>query len=207
VVLLEHDVYNPAGIRLERFYDARGTQSCGVPWVMVDSGYTFACGAMDFATVYRAMIDDALTRPPEADIQGSYERITDDVRVHVRLTNHTGRMLSFANWTTVNALVWEDAKVGRTSRFVRGGSQVDLPDNFADGATMNVDVLVANVPVADWAKAHVLVIADYRPEPTESRYVSLQAAELQPLVPNTPVPLPTFPPGSPRILLPVSLNH
>lgn len=203
-VFLEQDLNRPVGVRLDRFDAAVGTQVCAVPWVIVDSGWGHSCGRVDYANEYRRMVTEALSQPPLAELEGSYVRIGDDLRVDVRLTNRTGRTLSFSSWTTVNVIVYERVRVIYTTRTVRGATQTDLDGNLIDGATASLHLIVPNVPVEDWDKAHVIALADYRPEPTQARFVSLQAVELhEPGPPPTAPPLPTFPPGSPRLHLPI----
>jgi hypothetical protein len=208
ILFLEQNVFEPKGNRIDRYDAAAGKRSCSVPWVIVDSGWRYSCGQVDFVTEYRQMVDEALTRPAEAEITGHYVRAGNNVRVHVRVTNRSGRALTFDEWPTVGAIVYERTRVIYTSRFVRAATQQEFPADLVDGASLEMDLIVAAVPVEDWTRAHVIVIVDSRPDTAAERYVSLQAAELRDLAAPTPTPrpLPTFPPGSPRIHLPVAVR-
>lgn len=210
VVFLEQDVYRPHGVRLDRFHDAWGSSACGVPWVIVDSGFGVTCGReTDYEVAYGRMIDEALERPALAEVEAWYERSDDDVIVRARVTNRTGGTLSFANWAVVNAIVWERAHVVHTDRIVRAASQAELTRDLPDDASETVSIVLADVPVVYWDRAEVLVIFDYRPEPTEARFESLQAAvALRGMPSPTPSPTarPTLPPDAPRAFLPITVR-
>jgi hypothetical protein len=218
VLFLEQNVYTPVGNRIDRYHDARGEVACGVPWVIVESGLGVTCGREDFAVAYRALVDDALARPALADVWARYRRFGDSVEVTADVTNRSGHSLGFGHWPTVNALVYERASVVHTGRFVRAASQTELVDDLPDGATAHVSLVLANVPVANWSKATVVVIADYRPEPGQARFASLQSAIAVEVTATpthgptatqvaTPTPGPTFPPDSPKAFLPFALRN
>jgi len=216
-VFLEHNVYQPLGNRVDRFHDAVGNSACGVPLVLVDSGARFTCGNVDFEAVYPELVRQAMALPPLADIEAVYARDGNNVDVDVALTNRTGITLGYANWTTVNVMVYELARVVQTSRMVRAAAYSELPGDLPDGQTARTSVRLEDVPVTNWARAHVIVLADYRPEPMQARFWSLQASVAREAVSTatptasatpavTATPAPTFPPGSPRVFLPLALR-
>ena len=206
MLFLEQNVYRPVGNRIDRFYDARGTRTCGVPWVIVDSGLRYTCGYEDFTKRYRTLVTEAMSTPAEAEIEGWFLRTDNDLRVHVEVTNRTGRTLGFANWPTINVLVYEEARVYQTRRFVRAAAQLDVDGLIPDGMSTAADIELLDVYAKDWAKAHVIALFDYRPEPTESRFVSAQAVEVTEGVPPTPSPVPTFASDTPKVFLPLAIG-
>jgi len=224
VLFLEQNVYDPQGIRIDRYHDARGGVACGVPWVIVDSGYGVTCGYQAFREHYRGLVDAALAHPAGAEIAAQYRRSNNNIAVEATVTNRSGRTIGFDDWATIHALVYEHAHVVHTDRFVRAATQTELVEDLADGASQTVSLVLASVPVQNWDEASVVVIFDYRPDQTQSRFEALQSAIAVEVTPtptvtptqptatpsptvatSTPSPtieLPTLPPNAPRIYLP-----
>ena len=180
VFFLEHDVDAPTGNRIDRWYDAEYGGNCAVPWVMVDSGRGASCGEVDYSSVYRQLVDAALATPPEADLQATFRRVGDGVRVTVRLTNRSGRVLGNADLASVSAMVFERTRVHHTSRFVRASGQADIVDDLADGQTAAFAIDVPAVPTDDWSRTDVVVLVDHQPDSRSTRYAALQAAVASP---------------------------
>lgn len=198
-------MYAPSGNRLDRWYDVIGDVSCGVPWVVIDSGFRFSCGYVDFASTYRTLADQAMANPPSADVTAAYRRVDDDVTVFVDVTNRAGRAIGFSDWATVSAMVFERVRVVHTGRYVRAAAYTELLEPLPDGATGSYTVRLEDVPVASWDRVGVAVVVDYRPDPNQTRFEALQSAlavEVQP----TPTPYPTLAPGSPRAFLPLLVS-
>ena len=137
VLLLEHNFNYPQGVRVERWYAAYGgNPSFAAPWVMVDSGYRVGGGVQDYEPAYRAMIDDALTRPPGAELAAWYQRRNADVDVIVQVTNRSGVAWTAAHEATINVMIYERRLVSQTTRYVRSATARGMP---ADTGTATSD--------------------------------------------------------------------
>lgn len=144
---------------------------------MVDSGNQITHGYEDFYNVYKAMVDIALARPAQADITATWQRVGDKVRFDVRLTNLSLVTLSSSsNSATVHAIVYEDAHVADTDRFVRATVSTDITSSLAPGATASFVLETADLSGVNWDKLHFIVLADYRPGGASGAYDMLQAA-------------------------------
>jgi hypothetical protein len=174
VLFLEQNVDAPLGNRIDRWWEARNGETCGVPWVIVDSGFRVTCGAEDFASVYHKLVDAALANPPAAAVSATYRRADPALDVTVEVTNHSPVALGNRNWATVNVLVFERAHVVHTDRFVRAVGQTALLTDLAPGRKGLYNVHLDSVPVTDWARATVVVLVDY--QPASGPFLALQAA-------------------------------
>jgi len=203
VLFLEHDVDRPAGNRLDRWFDAHGTAPCGVPLVLVDSGWRETCGERDdYRTDYAALVDEALAHPATATIRASFERQDTDVVVTAEVTNGNPHALGFEDWATVKALVFERARVVHTNRIVRAVAHTEIVADLMPGATGSYTVRLPEVPVTDWGQAGVLVILDHRSDPDGERFAALQSAlAVEGGLEPTPAPTPQLDAG--RALLPL----
>jgi len=176
VVFIEYDVDNPAGNRVSRWWAAWGSGgSVYLPLIMVDSGNQISNGSVAFAQRYRAMVDAALQRPAAARLEVNRERIGNSFRFDIALTNLSGVTLSSANSATLHVIVYEEAHVGDTDRWVRAATTRSI-SNLPPGEAASFTVEIAPQGVVDWDKVHSVVIADYRPGGTTGAYDTLQAA-------------------------------
>ncbi len=175
MVFLEQDIDYPLGNRIDRWWDARDGEPCGIPWTIVDSGFGVTCGAMEFEPAYRALVDQALMNPPAADVQASYRRTDNELSVGVHVTNRTATALGPDNLATINVLVYERVHRVHTDRFVQAVGQTDLLSPLAPGQTGSYLVSLTDVPVVDWGRSAVIVLVDYRPDPAQTRFAALQA--------------------------------
>ena len=176
VLFLEHDVDNPTGGRLDRWWAAWGVGgSVSLPLVMVDSGNQFQTGSLDFANVYRSMVEGAMDRPALAHLQVGRERVANTFRFNVQLTNLSSVTLDQSNRATLTAIVYEERRVADTNRFVRAATAQPVA-SLAPGATGSFTLEVALAAGVDWNKLHSVVIADYRPVGAGGAYDTLQAA-------------------------------
>lgn len=142
---------------------------------MVDSGFATYSGPNDTYNQYKAMVDDALARPPLVLISATWQRVGDSARFQVQMTNQSGVALGISNQAEVHALVYIDEKRIYTSRFVVGDSTTTLM--AAKGATVTVSPPDIPLSGVDWSKLHFLVMADYiAPKSTTLGAKSLQAA-------------------------------
>lgn len=177
VVFLEHAVIRRVGNRLDRWYAAYdGSRMCGVPFVIVDSGWKWTCGGEDFRAVYSAMVDEALGRSAGAELEGRYERDGDDLRVEVHVKNLSGTALGPSNDATVNVIVFERTKVIHTTRYVRAAAFAPIAAPLDDGEEGVYEVSLAHVVVGDWDRTQIVVLLDYRAFYSAVNFTALQAA-------------------------------
>jgi len=154
--------------------------------VMVDSGNQISDRSVssDYYNTYKAMVDAALARPPKATIQAQSQRVGNKLRFDIQLTNLSGVTLSSGNSATVNAIVYEDAHVGVTDRYVRAVVSTGISPDLANGATGTFTLETAELSGVDWDKIHSVVLADYRPGGSLGAYDMLQAASATPSEPE-----------------------
>ncbi len=183
VVFLEQDVDQPLGNRIGRWWAAHGGGSVSLPLVMVDSGQQFSNGYLGSSAhdTYKAMVDTALARPPQAEITASSQRIANRVHFDIKLTNLSGVTLSSSNAAAVHAIVYEehtpvDPSVDHiTRRIVRAVVSTNLSTPLAHSATTTFTLETGELSnVVEWSKVHTLVLADYRPAGSAA-YDMLQA--------------------------------
>lgn len=182
MVFLEHSVDAPLGRRQDRWWAAHGSGgTVYLPLVMADSGHGFASGTTNFTSVCRSMVNTELARPAGADLEAWAERSGNTVRVWARVTNRLATTLSAAaNSATFHALVWEEARVGTTGRYVRGSPWVAVEAPLATGESAGFALVTPTLVVRDWSKVHTTVLLDYRPGATAGAYDMLQAAHAVP---------------------------
>ena len=186
VVFLEQNVDHPLGERIDRWWAAYSSGgSVSLPLVMVDSGHQFSNGYLGSSAhdTYKDMVDTALARPSQADIQALGRRIGNKIHFDVQLTNLSGVSLSSSNGATVHGLVYEehtpvDPTVDHvTQRIVRAAVFTGVAPALANGATITFTLETPDLTnVVDWAKLHFIVLADYRPGGSSGAYDMLQAA-------------------------------
>lgn len=174
-MFLEYDVDNPPGNRYAYWWTAYGSGSVTLPMVMVDSGHEISNGYEPFATVYRDMVERALARPPGVRLVVARERIGNRFRFEVRVTNLGEVTLSSSNIARVHAIVYEDAHVADTNRFVRGARSTGI-SSLAPGATETYTIEISLSSGLNWDKLHSVVLVDYRPGVNTGTYDMLQAA-------------------------------
>jgi hypothetical protein len=149
--------------------------------VMVDSGNQISSGYVDFYTVYKNMVDTALARPAQAEIQAYWLRAGNKVVFYIQVTNLSVVTLSsYANLATVNAIIYEDAHVKVTNRFVRAtvstGMATLAPNDIATFTLETPDLIGVN-----WDNLHFVVFVDYCPTGSVGAYDVLQAVIASPI--------------------------
>lgn len=153
------------------------TGSQTTPFVIVDSGYRFTNGSEDFKKAYAKLVDEALRRPPEAEITAAYERVRDQYTVRATVKNLTREPIGYDNDARLYVLLYEDTQVIHVDHFVRAGMRELIQDDIAPGASATFN-LTLNVPPAsrtNYAKSHVLVILDIVPAGSRG-YAAMQSA-------------------------------
>jgi hypothetical protein len=142
--------------------------------VMVDSGNQITMGYLSFYNEYKAMVDAAMARPPQANIQANWWRTGDAIEVYAQVENLSGATLSGANGAVVHVIVYEDSKVVHTNRIGRATAEAAISD-LANGAAKTFRLQTADLAGVNWDKLHVVVLADYRPTASAQTYDTLQA--------------------------------
>ncbi|HPW55006.1 MAG: BACON domain-containing protein [Thermoanaerobaculaceae bacterium] len=184
VLFLEDDLYNPKGDRKSR-YLAVGS-GWYFPFIMVNSGHQHVEGApngssTDFVALYKGMVDAEKARPALVEVAAWYRRIGDTIKIYADVVNTTSVSLSpsaFPTW--VHGIVWEEAKVAETNRYVRAAMVTPVP-GLAPGARGGYTLESPALSPASWDKVFALAVVDYKPGGlTGSTYDMLQAAHAQP---------------------------
>lgn len=203
VLFLEDDVTNPKGDRKSR-YLAVGT-GWYYPFIMVNSGHQHVEGApsgsgTDFVALYKGMVDAEKVRPALVEVTAWHRRVGDAVKIYVDVLNTTPVALgpsTFPTW--VHGLVWEEAKVAETNRYVRAAMVTPLPA-LAPGARGGFTLESPALTPVSWDKVHALAVVDYKPGGiTGTTYDMLQAAHARPaaFTPSATQLAFTFPAGTP----------
>ena len=189
MLFLEHDVQRPEGNRIDRWHAAHDVRrDCGVPFVMIDSGWRWTCGQEDFTSVYRSLVNQALQHPAGADVLGYYLRSGNNLDVWMQVTNRSGTTLGPANAATANVIVFERTKVIHTERFVRAAASSPLTSDLPHGGMGSYRVQLTNLPMGQWDRAVIVVLLDYRPDPSSRRFEAVQAAIAVEVPPASPTP-------------------
>ncbi len=181
VVFLEEDVSkNPPYNRYGRWWDAYGGSSAALPMIMVNSGHQISNGPLDYYNAYKAMVDSELRRPAEARIEAYFRRVGDHVRIYGSLTNLSSATLSYANSASIGAIVYENAQIHLTDRFVRTTALLYLDSPLLPGAVVTFTLDTPDLSGVDWNRLHTVVFADYRPTGSAA-FDMLQAAYAPPV--------------------------
>ncbi len=180
VVFLEYDVDAAPYSRYGRWWAGYGQGgSVYLPLMMADSGHQISNGYVSFYNVYKGMVEAELARPPQAGIEAQWWRTGDSVNFYVRVRNLSPATLSYANAATVHAIVYEDAHVYETDRFVRTTASTSISE-LAPNASETFTLATAALSGVNWANLHYLVAVDYRPGGASGAFDMLQAAVAQP---------------------------
>jgi hypothetical protein len=87
------------------------------------------------------------------------------VRVYARLRNDSGTTPSTANSAALHAIVWEDRRVGVTSRMVRAAPWVTISPGVAPGGEFTSTLETPDLSGVKLNAVHTVVVADYVPGP------------------------------------------
>jgi hypothetical protein len=178
VVFLENDVDYPIGQRIDRWWAAFGANGTAyLPLVMLDSGHLISSGPVDFALVYSNLVEDELERPPAGEVEAYVRRVGNAMRIYCRAVNGTAKTLSAAaNGARMHALVWENRKVGVTSRMLRAAPSLAIDAPVTPGGALTATLETPLLTGVDWSTMHALALVDYRPAGATGPYDTLQAA-------------------------------
>ncbi len=203
VVLLEIDLDNmdtTLSRRRNMWFAARaGGNSAQTPLIMVDSGFKWSEGSVEFERVYKQLIDQALARPPVVQVDATYQRSGNSADVTARVTNWGEDTVGAGDGATVTAILYEDKKVLHTSRSVRAAIAGGIGSPLAYGETGSYRLTLPDTSGVNWSRAHIAVVVDHR-SGRGNAYDALQAAlaveGLPPTATQTPAPTdtPTPPP-------------
>jgi len=180
VVFIEYDVDNVSlfGARQSRWWAAHGSGTVLLPLTMVDSGNLIDNGPPDRST-YENMVNSAMARPAQAEIQASGSRVGERLRFEVQVKNLSGVALSSSNGATVWAIVYEEAHIANTNRYARAAISTGI-SNLPHGQVAHLVLETPELNGVDWDKLHPLILAEYRPGGTSGPWDMLQAALVQP---------------------------
>jgi hypothetical protein len=181
VIFLEYDVDDAPSSRNSRFWRAYGLSSVMLPEVMVDSGNQITNGYESFYSIYKSMVDKALARPPQANIQATWMRSGNKISFTAKVTNQSGVTLSAGNYATVHAIVYEETHVYDTDRFVRAAISTPI-NSLVPNATGTYSLETAELSGLNWDKLHYIVLVDYAPSGSSGAYDMLQAAVANPTI-------------------------
>ncbi|MBN1535693.1 MAG: hypothetical protein JW908_03090 [Anaerolineales bacterium] len=189
VVFLEYDVDNAPYSRKIRFWYSYSGTTVMLPMIVVDSGNQIDHGYTYFYYAYKWMVDDAWTRPAQADIKAGWRRDGDKIVIYATVKNLSGETLSSSgNSAAIHAIVYEDAHVKLTDHFVRKTVEKEI-SNLSPDETGAFTLETSNLSDVVWENLHVIVLVDYRPNGSSGAYDMLQAAEaLQINTPFTALP-------------------
>jgi len=177
VVFLEYNVDAPPASRLSRFSAALPGGTASLPVVMVDSGNDVTAGVPpDYYTYYQSKVNTSLARPAKAEVTAFWKRIGNQVQFTVIVKNLSGVTLSSSNTATVHAIVYEEARLQLTNRFVISAITTPISASLADGESRTFTLQTGNLSGVDWEKLRFLALVDYRPNGTSGKYDMLQAA-------------------------------
>jgi hypothetical protein len=181
-VFLEQNVDVPLGDRIGRWWAAySGPLPAYLPLVMVDSGRQVSSGSQtDFKAAYRKLVAAELLRPPEGEIEAYARPLGTRVRVYARLRNTADITLSAANKGALHAVVWEDRRVGVTSRIVRAAPWVTTSPRVAPGGEFAATLETSDLSGVDLDAVRTVVVADYVPGPGPA-FDMLQGALAEPV--------------------------
>lgn len=203
VVFLEDDVNSPKGDRKSR-YLAVGL-GWYYPFIMINSGHRYVEGApngesTDFVALYKGMVDAEKARAALVEVTAWHRRVGDTVKIYADVVNTTSVTLgpsTFPTW--VHGIVWEEAKVAETNRYVRA-AMVTPVTGLAPGARASFTFESPALTPLDWNKVHALAVVDYKPGGiTGTTYDMMQAAHTQPaaFTPSATQLVFTFPSSTP----------
>ncbi len=175
VVFIEYDVDHAPASRMGRWWAAFSGNSATLPLVMVDSGKQISNGPKAFYDAYKAMVETAGLRPPQAEVEAYWWLEGSRAQFYVQVKNVSPVTLSPANSATLHGIVYEDAWVKVTERFARAAVETGIP-SLAPGTTAVFQFGTDDLTATDYDKLHVVVLADYRPGGSAGAFDMLQAA-------------------------------
>ena len=184
VLFIEYNLNSAPNSRLGKFWAAFGGGTATNPEVIADSGHQVMSGGYpNYYNLYQNMVDQELARPPQAAVQATWQRVGNRVKFNVQVNNLSGAPLSYAgNQAAVHAIVYEEIKVGVTSRYARAAVYQNVTTALAPGASTTFSLDTPDLTVGDWNKLQYVALVDYRPAGNTGAYDMLQAAVATPVV-------------------------
>lgn len=183
VVFIEQNVDVQIGNRQSRWWSAYtgAISSVYLPLIMLDSGHTISMGPLeDFGASFKAMIAAESVRPAEAEIVAYTRRVGDRLRVYAWIKNGSRETLNTAtNGATVNAIIYEDAKLVETSHATRAVASVPITPALGVGREATFTLTSGELVNVNWDALHAVIAVDYRPRAGKA-YDMVQAAYAQP---------------------------
>jgi len=174
VLFIDQNVDAPLGGRVDRWFQGYGLPGdVYLPITMVDSGHDISSGEVNYVSVYSDMVDTSLSRMPKAQMTVTSTRDGNLLHLDARITNTSGTTLSAANGATVTALIYQEPTNPSSVPLVRAAGTTAIT-TLVDGGTgdYGLEIVVGNL---DPERTRWVVIADYRPDASDSAYDTLQA--------------------------------
>ena len=151
--------------------------------MMVDSGAQISNGPVDHYDVYKRMVDTALIRPPEAEIQGSWWRSGNKVEFIVKATNLRPDTLTEVY---IMGIVYEENRIKLTNRFARVVAD-DYGNDMLPYETRYFHFTIEDDLVGvDWNKLQAIVLIEHFRKDWD-HFDMLQAAPAQRVEPSLSV--------------------
>ena len=178
-LFLEQRPYGALGARYNRFWAAYSGYSAGYPIVCVDSGYRVGQGTPDnYYQVQKTRVDEALSRPPEAELDGVVGWQGSRVLAHLTITNSSPITLSYAgNHAQAHLLLYEQ-DAGMTGNLVRSAQALPIEEPLAPGASAQVSFAINAFDFDRLEGLRCGALIDYRPGGGSGPYDMLQAIDL-----------------------------
>lgn len=208
MLFLEADIDHPLGSRKSRWWAAHyaggGGPTVNLPLVMADSGHQVSTGPVAYYSVYKAMVDAQLQRPPQVAIRATARREGNRVRATARITNLTGAPLS--SQAILTLLVYEEAHIGLAERYVRAVAEIPISPPIPPSGTADLQLATTDIAGVNWDKIRSVVLVDW-PGPTGA-WDMAQAAMPLPVdfaVRPNPIALMVDPQDGPSRSIPLTL--
>jgi hypothetical protein len=179
VVFLEYNVFAAPRDRTSRFEAGFSGGTAYFPWVMVDSGNVTKDGPLTYYSAYSSMVDNSMARPPQADVQAFWVRQGNKVNFSVQVKNLSGKTLNSSNNAAVHVLIYEEAHIQLTGRFVVNTVYTSI-SSLTNGATGTYQLQTSDLTGVDWSKLHYIALVDYVPIISTGKFDMLQAAVAEP---------------------------
>jgi len=178
-LFLEQRPQSPLGERYSRFWAAYDGNRAYYPLVCVDSGYRVGQGTTDdYYQTQKTMIDEALGRPPQADLHGVVDWQGDRILVHLTITNTSAITLSYAGNRAQAHLLLYEQDAGMTGNLVRAAQALPIEEPLAPGASAQVSFTTPAIECNHVQALRCGALIDYRPGGGSGPYDMLQAVDL-----------------------------
>jgi hypothetical protein len=184
VLFLEHNVDDANDPRRSKWWtrkhvDDPSASSATTPLILVDGGRTYGDGrTQPFDSKYRALVDEALTEPPQVAIDAHVAVDADHSQLLVsgNITNIGDITMGYDNTATLWYIVFEHTRVIHVDWFVRRAVFQAVDDDIGPGQTVPFDKAIVMPAGLDLEAQQVVVMLEYKPADAGGAYWSANAA-------------------------------